>query len=68
MDYYALHDPFVLQNIEIQPYLNSIKKLRKNKHKEPEGPTAEVVNKIYPAYESEYSKYDFTKLSIKEKL
>lgn len=28
-DYYPLHDPFILKNIEVSPYLNIIKQLGK---------------------------------------
>lgn len=33
-DFYPLHDPYILKNIEILPYLNTIRGMTKNKKKE----------------------------------
>ena len=69
VDFYPLHDPYVLKNIEILPYISTIKKLRKEEaRKESDGPDASVVNRLYSQYECELTKSDFTKMSVEEKL
>jgi hypothetical protein len=68
INYYPLHDPYMLKNIEISPYIASIKALRKVEAKQADGPDPAVINKLYSQYECELTKSDFTKMSIEEKL
>jgi hypothetical protein len=50
-DFYPLHDPYVLKNIEISPYIASIKSLKKSETKKIEGADPATLNSLYGLYE-----------------
>ena len=68
IDFYPLHDPFTLKNIEVAPYLTVIKKLKKNTKREAQGLDASSVNRLYSQYECKLSVADFTKMSVEKQL
>lgn len=66
-DFYPLHDPFILKNILITPYLQTIKKLGNKEAKTERNADfidPQVINNLYSLYECDQTKSDFTKMSI----
>ena len=68
IDYYPLHDPFILKSIEIEPYLSVIKNIDKKKDMVAQDLDASTINKLYSLYECELTVSDFTKTSIEKQL
>lgn len=68
IDYYPLHDPYTLKNIEVQPYLSVIKKLKKQPKRQNEMLDSSAISRLYSQYECKYTISDFTKMSVEKQL
>lgn len=64
LDYYPLHDPFLLKGIKLSPYLNVIKSLvlEKKINNDPSNQNESDggINSLFDQYASKYTKLDFT--------
>jgi hypothetical protein len=71
MDYFPIHDPYVLKSIKTGPYINVVRnllKLDKKVKKTKEQDEKLNVDDMFSLYYSPYSKNDFTEDSIEDKL
>lgn len=77
IDYFPIHDPYILKNIYLRPYLNVISRLVQDKDNVAQEPASSTellstsiadVQESLVAFECEYTKEDFMKSSLRDKL